>query len=290
MVAAISDRRILGSHMKKTPCLYAIVRFSPFVETGEFANVGIIMVAPAQRYLGFRLLSRRHARVTHFFEQLEPRIFSATMRNLHEELDRAAALVRQQGFDHAEDAEFAKGLFVEITRPRETIIKFSEPKAVLAADLRATLDELYGFYVERNFVTREYQESVMEKGLRKWLHEARIGGRFHRAELGDDTYRVAFPFVEENDNHPAKAIKPLYLAYADPSRIIDHGGQWVLRVTQLRKRGRLPHAVLFAVQGPVADGRKLQAYEETIDDLMQAGITVLPYTDKDRILGFAADA
>ncbi|MHB1202428.1 MAG: DUF3037 domain-containing protein [Acidithiobacillus sp.] len=277
--------------MKKIPCLYAIVRFAPFVETEEFANVGIILLAPAQRYFGFRLLGRRYARVIRFFEELEPRIFSATMRNLREELVRAAAMLQKHGFDRGAESEgidLAKGLFAEIIRPRETIIKFSEPRAVLAADLQMTLEELYGFYVERNFATQEYQETVMNKGLRKWFSEARLGGRFHLAKLGDDTYKVVFPFVEGEVGHPVKAIKPLYLAQDDPTRIIDHGGQWVLRVTQLRKRNRLPQGILFAVQGPDEKNSRFQAYEEVVDELRQANVTILPYADKERILSFAA--
>ncbi len=32
------------------------------------------------------------------------------------------------------DVEFAQGMFAEIVRPRETILRFSEPRAVLAED------------------------------------------------------------------------------------------------------------------------------------------------------------
>lgn len=277
--------------MKKTPCLYSIVRFAPFVETGEFANVGIIMMAPEERFFEFKLMVQRHARVTHFFEQLEPRVFRATMRNLQEELNRAAGVLRRHGFDRrlkANDVAFAKGLFTEIIRPRETVIKFSEPRAILAEDMTETLAELYGHYVERTFVTREYQEAVLERGMRKWLYQARIADRFDRMELGDDEYHVTFPFVEQRADHAVKAIKPLHLGHDQPTRIIEHGGQWVLRINQLRKRQYLPDTVLFAVQGPTDDGAKGRAYHEAVEVLRETGVAVLPYTDKEGILAFAA--
>lgn len=276
--------------MKKTPCLYSIVRFTPFVETGEFANVGIIMMAPERRFFEFKLMIQRHARVTHFFEQLEAKVFRAAMRNLQEELTRAAALLRQHGFDRrlkVNDVEFARGLFLEIVRPRETVIKFSEPRAVLAEDMKETLAELYGHYVERSFVTREYQETVLERGMRKWLYQAKIADRFDRVEVGDDEYHVTFPFVERHADRPVKAIKPLHLAHDQPTRIIEHGGQWVLRINQLRRRRFLPDRVLFAVQGPTADGPKGRAYDEVIEGLRETGVTVLPYVDKEDILAFA---
>ena len=50
--------------MNKVACQYAIVRFAPFVETGEFANVGIIMMAPKQRFFAFELELKRYKRIT----------------------------------------------------------------------------------------------------------------------------------------------------------------------------------------------------------------------------------
>lgn len=279
--------------MKKTACLYAIVRFMPFVETGEFANVGIVIMAPEQRFFAFKLMVQRHARVMHFFEQLEAKVFRATMRNLQEELDRATGVLRRHGFDKrlkVNDVDFAKGLFAEIIRPRETIIKFSEPRAILADDLKETLTKLYGHYVKRTFVTREYQETMLERSMRKWLYQAGIAERFERAELGNDEYHVTFPFVELHENHAVKAIKPLYLGHNQATKIIEHGGQWLWRINQLRKRKKLPDSVLFAVQEPQEDGPKGNAYREIVEGLQDAGAAVLPYADKDGILAFAAAA
>ncbi|WP_413913220.1 DUF3037 domain-containing protein [Candidatus Skiveiella danica] len=45
----------------------------PFVETGEFANVGVVMFAPTARYFGFKLLGGRYARVTNFSSKWTPR-------------------------------------------------------------------------------------------------------------------------------------------------------------------------------------------------------------------------
>lgn len=66
--------------MNKVACQYAIVRFAPYVETGEFANVGVLMVAPRQPYFGFKLETRRHGRITRFFEELEPKFYREALR------------------------------------------------------------------------------------------------------------------------------------------------------------------------------------------------------------------
>ncbi|MGB2108952.1 MAG: DUF3037 domain-containing protein, partial [Marinobacter vinifirmus] len=44
--------------MTRFACNYAIVRFMPYVETGEFANVGVLPWIPKQKTLLFKLLRR----------------------------------------------------------------------------------------------------------------------------------------------------------------------------------------------------------------------------------------
>lgn len=279
--------------MNKFACLYTIVHFAPFVETGEFANVGIVMMAPDQRYFGFKLMGRRHSRVTHFFEQLDPKVFRTLLGALREELDRVGGMLRQHGFDRRlkkNDVDFAKRMFFEIVRPRETIIKFSEPRAVLVEDLGAKLEELYGHYVERDFVTREYQETVLERGIRKWLFQAQAGERFTRLEVGNDEYHVTLPFVEAPGDIPVKAIKPLHLAHSQPSKILDHGGQWLFRVQSLKRRNLLPEKMLFAVGGPAEnDALRFKAYEEIVSCLQEIdGVKVVPIAEKAKILDFVS--
>lgn len=271
--------------MKKIPCLYSIVRFMPFVETGEFANVGILLVAPEQGYLDFKLMTRQ-TRVTHFFEHLDGKVYKATMQAVREELTRAAELLRQVGTGNP--AATGNEVFAEIVRPRETVVRFAETRVVLATDPRETLDELYGYYVERDFVTPQYQEAVLEKTMRTWFSKARIGKRFHKARLGNEEYGVPFPFVEQIDQLPVKVIKPLHLGQDEPTRIIEHGDQWRMRVNRLRDKKQLPERVLFAVQGPQHDGLREDAFRDVVDGLKDTGVTVLPYEDKNLILEFAA--
>lgn len=279
--------------MTKIPCLYAIVQFRPFVETGEFANVGIILISPDHRFFDFKLMYTRHARVTHFFEQLDAKVFKTAIRNLRDELGEVRTLLKQKGFDRrfkVNDAGFARALFNEIVRPRETAVRFSEKRAVLAADPAATLDELFAYYVERNFVNKEYQEAILERGVRKWLHQANLADKFEAKQIGDEFYSVAFPFAEiaGHDNVVHKAIKPLNLAHAHPSRIIDHGGQWLFRIEQLRQRDALPERVLFAVSTPVdANAARRRAAQDIVEALERAKVEVVPITHRGALLDFA---
>lgn len=277
--------------MDKIACQYAIARFAPYVETGEFANVGILMLAPRLGYFGFKLETRYYRRITRFFEELEPKLYRETLQTLREELQRIRQLLKAHGFDvrkQVNDTDFARQIFSEVVRPRESIMRFSEPRVVLADEPEDKLRDLFEFYVERNFITREYKETVLEKKVRTWLGQAQIARCFQRMTVGDDQYHAVFPFVETVDNRPVKIIKPLHLAQDRPNKITDHGGTWLFRLNELRRRDKLPERVLFAVAGPGhADARRYQAFEEIAGRLAEAGVEVTDYGNRERVIEFA---
>ncbi|MDE2150082.1 MAG: DUF3037 domain-containing protein [Gammaproteobacteria bacterium] len=274
-----------------TACHYAIVRFLPFVETGEFANVGVAIFAPDARYFGFKLLTNRHARVTNFFEQLDAKVFRVAMRTFRDELTRIDYAFKPLGTDRrlkALDRPGTMTLWTEVIKPRETIIRFGEPRVVIARDPAQKLAELFDYYVERNFVTHEYQEQALERGLRGWLKAARLDQRFLPDTIGNDEYHARFPFVEKEDDRPVKVIKPLNLGYPDAAKIIDHGGQWIVRVNALKKRNLLPRDALFAVDGPAdMTTPRGRARVEVVRELEDTGVTVVPFQDKQRVIEFA---
>ena len=273
-----------------TACHYAIVRFMPFVETGEFANVGVVMFAPNARYFGFKLLGNRYARVTNFFEQMDAKVFRASMSTFREELQRIDGMLKQMGTDRRMkdlDRDGAVRLWGEVIKPRETMLRFSESRVVLAEEPRAKMLELFEYYVERNFVNREYQEKMLERGVRGWLRDAKLLNQFHAGRVGNDEYHAQFPFVAGPDDKPEKIIKPLNLDYAEASKIIDHGGQWVVRVNALKKRQLLPKQVLFTVNGPVDSTARGKARREVVDELEEAGVIVAPFNQAQVVIDFA---
>jgi hypothetical protein len=85
--------------MSKVACHYAIARFAPYVETGEFANVGILLMAPKAGFFGFKLQTRRHKRITGFFEEVDAKLYREAMRVLRDELERIHSILKRHGFD-----------------------------------------------------------------------------------------------------------------------------------------------------------------------------------------------
>lgn len=275
--------------MTKFACQYALLRFRPFAETGEFANVGIVMLAPDARFFGFKLL-KKYGRITQFFQEMDKKVFLNGRDLFKEELERFAAQLRKLALDGRKtvpDVRLAVDLFAELVRHREAILQFDERRVVLADDPKAKLNALYDFYVERNFVTKEYQERLLESSIRKLLFRAQVAENYRQEKLGDADFAVNFPFVRMAEGHADRVIKPLYLAQNDTTKIITHGGQWVDKIRRLRKRQALPESVLFPVTAPLLNTRAYLAFEEIREDLAAARVEIVPAASDQQILEFA---
>lgn len=277
--------------MKKFACQYALLRFRPFVETGEFANVGIALIAPEARFFGFRIL-KRYGRITQFFHQLDRQIYLDGRQLFKEEMDRFALELRRLALDGRKtqpDIVLARNLFAEVVRPREAMLQFADQRVVLAEDPKTKLLQLFDHYVERNFVTKEYQERLLENNVRKLLFNAQVGARYQREKVGTEDFSVNFPFVDVVEGKAERVIKPLYLAQGDSTKILTHGGQWVDKVRRLRKRNALPPKVLFPVTQPAANTKPYHAFQEIRQDLLAENVQVVAADDERQILKFATD-
>ncbi len=278
--------------MNKVACQYALLRFRPFIETGEFANVGVVLLAPEARYFDFRLL-KRYGRITQFFHQLDRRIYLDSRDLFEEELERFSGELRRLALDkrrRTPDLPLAIDLFAELVRPREAMLHFDERRIVLADDPAAKINALFEYYVERNFVTREYQERLLENTVRRLLFRGQVGADYRPEKVGGADFSVNFPFVRTVDDRLEQIIKPLFLAQDQSTKVLTHGGQWVDKVHRLRKRNALPAQVLFPVTAPAPDSDRYRAFEEIRDDLVAQGVRVVSANDEALILDFVRTA
>lgn len=280
--------------MNKLACQYALLRFRPFVETGEFANVGVVLLCPEGRFFGFKLL-KKYGRITKFFHQLDSKVYLNGKALFIEELERFSMHLRRNALDGRKrviDVTLAVNLFAELTRTRDAMLQFDERRVVLADDPKVKLNDLFDHYVERNFVTKAYQERLLENSVRRMLFQgdSRIGAQFFPGKVGTTDFLVNFPFVHKSNDVADRIIKPLYLAQEDSTRVLNHGGLWVDRVRRLRKRNALPRDVLFPLAAPKRDSKAFLAYEEIRQELVDAGVQVTLANNEERILAFASEA
>lgn len=278
----------MDSRVKLHACRYAIIRFVPFPETEEFVNIGIIVACPASGYFGFRLQQRkRHGRVTNFFSDVGKDSYKEAIEMFSRELSRLQYIAHS---DLKGSPDGIRKLFDSLVHPREALIQFSKPRARMAENPSQILNTLFGYYVERDFVTPEYKETILERRIRNLVHSLNLPKPFKAVELGDEFAAAHFPLVQQDKGVSVKAIKPFFLAQPEPSKIIGHGGLWVDRIRRMRNRQTLPQSLMFAIEAPPTDDKKRHyAYNEIRSDLEALGVLTVPSQDESAIISFASD-
>lgn len=277
--------------MNEFVCNFAIARFRPYRETGEFVNVGVVLLCPQLDFFGSVFEYRKHKRITDFFPELDIDVFKAGLGGLRKELGR----ICNQGEEKASqlvlggEAQSRIGAFKELVRPRETLFHFGEIGTTFASDPKAKLQELFAFYVERQFARdREYQEIIMRRRLGEFLRKANLD-QFYRQDqrVGDETYNVILPFVNFDGPTPRKAIKPLHLDKDSPTEIYRHGDAWISTVRRLSQIEKLPTEFLFTIKPPTGNRKREAAANDIRDELEKQNTVTVPFGDTDAILRFA---
>jgi hypothetical protein len=271
-------------------CNYAVVRFLPYRETGEFVNVGVALFCRDAAFFDVAIETQRRRRVTDFFPELDRAVFFRGRQSFNEELRRIKQLLSMGG--HKLDGEARTTIFGELVRRRESVFRFSEVGTVLAQDPAAKLAELFDRFVNRQFAqNREYQEKVMARHLTEVLraHELMQHYRLNQ-KVGNTAFHVLLPIVSEARSAQGvalRAIKPLDLDRKEPTTIYDHGDAWIKRMERLRQLNQLPERMLFTIQEATSDDKRIRACQEIRSELTKLDILVLASGDELGVLDFA---
>lgn len=276
--------------MKGLACQYAIIRFLPYAETGEFANVGVVLACPATGFLDARLLPTKNTRrITDFFDQLDKGIYRDALRYLNDELKRIREFVADGA--GAGGANFVQNVFGGLTKPREALLRYGDTRVVLADDPQVTLEKLFARFVERDFADKAYHEKLqLTRNVRDALMRAEVGQHYKLQTIGNDFVHAQVPFVHMRDDRPVAAIKPLYLGKEDPNQVLEVGGHWLERVRRLARHNVLPN-MMIAVRRPDDHAERAgQAADEIIEDFRKQGVVVATAADTKAIKDFARAA
>ncbi|MGU7780500.1 DUF3037 domain-containing protein [Burkholderia sp. PU8-34] len=276
----------------KHACRYALIRFMPYAETGEFANVGVVLMSPTARYYGYKLLDRV-GRITAFFDELDASVYRRARDTYREELARVGEMIERAfiGAVNGPSADFANFAFEELVKPRQAIIYADAPRAAMIDDPADALSKFFEHYVGRSFVTPAYQERQVEQRIRNILKAADLQKLYQARVLGTD-YQARLPFVRVDKNGVAtRLIKPLDLGRNDPTRVFDHGWEWLGKIRKLTHDRQLRGKALFAVRAPEDNfGASSAAFAEVKQEFERvSNIVVAEEHEQEKILAFATD-
>ncbi|MFA6287501.1 MAG: DUF3037 domain-containing protein [Opitutaceae bacterium] len=278
---------------KRLACHYSVVRFCPYPETDEFANVGVVLACPALGYFdGMRADLRKRGRVGGFFPELDPAIYKATVNAFEDTLMAHRQIPADGQLLTDPDQRRHRDAFLAFVRPRESILYFSEPRVILSDSPATALEDLFSAYVERRFAhATEYQERVMCKRLETLLREQHLLQRYRLNEpVGDVHYRVRFPFVhvDVGTTHARRALKALHLDRDEPTDILRHADAWRNDVARLAGYGTAPDDLLFILQGPQGKAAEhTSAFDQVRRDLDDDGIAYTFADASPDIIAFA---
>jgi hypothetical protein len=126
--------------MNPTPavCNYALLRFLPNPDTGEFVNVGVVVNCIQPCFLNFLAEETMPDRVKALFPAYDPAAYKLAVEAMGKEVKRISGRVRGP-----KDCQLA---FNELVRPRESTLRFGEVKTLLSDDAQNVAEELFQRY------------------------------------------------------------------------------------------------------------------------------------------------
>jgi hypothetical protein len=164
---------------------------------------------PHRRFFGFRLTKRR-ASIMEFFLELDKAVLQAGLKALGVELARVQTLLDCGTLLKVADG-VAPRMFNDFVRLSEAMLRFGAPRVVLAGSPAAKLDELFEQYVARAFVTKVYQEQIIERSVREMLRPEHLLVRYEDAKVSTKKLQIRFSFVLRIEGVVLKAIEPINL-------------------------------------------------------------------------------
>nr|WP_247712607.1 DUF3037 domain-containing protein [Qipengyuania xiapuensis] len=257
-----------------------IVRFRPYAETGEFANIGVIVFDMENDEADFRLANRRFARIGHFFDPKAHRAYSLAIQNLRVEIPRITEYLPENFASHpASD----RSHFWEL---KESSILFSTPRVIRSdLSLKAVTHQLFDRFVKRDFEKPEALESALIRDIRRLLKREGIT-HFRGIAIEDELIPLKLPLGFQNGR--LAAIKPLAFEHKNPLHIIDYGAHWKKRLSYHLDKGNLfEKRVLLPLKLPkTADSAHREAFQIAYKDLKQLPFDFsLDFGNDDHIAG-----
>ncbi len=120
-------------------CNYAVLRFLPYPETGEFVNVGVVVNCMQPCLFDFMMEEKMTDRMKALFPDQNEQAFAAAAAAMRQEMMRVKAMIR--------DPKTCQFAFQEAVRPRESTLRFGEARTILTANAENVADELFRRYV-----------------------------------------------------------------------------------------------------------------------------------------------
>ncbi|MCL6271318.1 DUF3037 domain-containing protein [Sansalvadorimonas sp. 2012CJ34-2] len=266
--------------MNKYACYYAIVQFMPYPETGEFANVGVIMAIPQLNVFAYRLEKTKAKRICDFFNHLDRKVYLEGIKALNEELAFYEEAVKGRQIT-------AQAAFDSLARPLETILRFSPERVRMIKDKDGMIDILFQRYVMHEFAKAPDYELQLQRKVAQIVRSVKVKNRFRKKLLGQQgIFKVTMPMVQENEGF-TRAIHPLFFNQKEPQKIIEHGNLWEGKLGTLETLKALPRDILIPYEMPDQKQQEQYMAWKLVSHKLEKFGKLIPANDVEVITDFA---
>lgn len=253
----------------RTPYSYIVLRYVHDIGTGEFINVGVVLLAVKEAYVGARFKTA-YARVKKAFPSVDPDVFRARMKRLQASFDQIAG-----GDFGTTDATVLKSdgriepLVHSVVREDDSSLQWSPVGGGLSKDLPATLSALFERFVTKHDtdliqsprkdddVWRRFRTELDKRNVLSHLKEKVIA-------VADD----AVKFEHAWKNGTWHCYEPLSFDLSSDASIKEKAHRWLGQVSSIKDASEDFH-VYFLVGKPTDAGLN-EAYEKAVSILRKA--------------------
>ena len=242
----------------KTTYSTITLRYVHDVVTGEFANIGVVLYAPEQRFLEARFTTS-YERLNAVFLKIDHLHFRALMRYMANRFEEIAADIRD-GL-HVPSVTALNEIVRQVLPPDDNSLQWSEQGGGFTDDLAITLDELYKRFVER-YIAGAEQVSRTDEEIAKPF-KAKLGRKAEKlAEKTIETKDYQYDFRFAWKNNIWHLYEPVSFDLVDPGSIREKANKWLGRGVALHD-AKEKFKIHFLLGEPRQDETK-KAFENAI--------------------------
>jgi hypothetical protein len=242
----------------KTTYSTIILRYVHDVVTGEFANIGVVLYAPEQRFLEARFTSS-YERLNAIFLKIDHLHFRALMRYMANRFEEIGGDLRDGLQVHPVNA--LSEIVKQVLPPDDSSLQWSQQGGGITDDPAAVLAELYKRMVER-FIAGATQVSRSDEEIAKPFKTTlgRVATKLSEKTIETEDYQYDFRLAWKNDVW--HLYEPVSFDLVDPGSIREKANKWLGRGVALSE-ARERFKIHFLLGEPRQVGTK-QAFENAL--------------------------
>ena len=235
---------------------YVLLRYVHDIVSGEFVNVGVVLVAPKLRYFG-AICTRRYKRISQFFTGLSGKNYREVASNIQSRIEQLAERA-SDSLDFGAFPKTADRLVREVLPWDDSSFQISPLMGGVSESnqMQDLIEELYERFVdkyERHQERRTRSDDDVWRSFRSALDKRHITAHFRSSLIRASHYE--FEFKHSFRNGRLHVCQPISFDLAESHEIVEKAIQWYGRIQQLQDGGEQFKAYLLLGQPGYPDLR-----------------------------------